>query len=426
MLVAANPVSLAPDDEFADLLDDFLASQLSPLTRSSYAGDLTIFLSWLAGRDKHPRDVSRPDIDRYRNWLAELIGPDGKPAGNGRPRYAPATIARKLSAVRAFYNYLSERRVIPGSPAAGVKGPKLRREPRGRAITDDQVRRLLAVATERGHETEAMICLLLLNGLRVSELCSADIENLHREPGGGHSLVVRGKGGKDVDVALNDRTERAVLKTVGARSQGPIFRRQDGRRLRAGAAAPASPTTARRSTACSASSPSRPGWSARATTRSTASTRIACATPSSRSCSTAACRSPRSRTRPATPPATRPACTTAPAPPGASTRPTSSTSDWASGCTDFATVLRRSCSRLPWRDRAARSTATSLCLEARYGSDHRPPECRVERHPPEHRVRQHHDRQGRVLRSRCLTSHRHTRSSPVRCRAADSGASERP
>ena len=150
--MAANPIALAPDDEFAELLDDFLASQLSPLTRSSYAGDLTIYLTWLAGRGKHPRDVSRPDIDRYRNWLAELVGPDG------RARYAPATIARKLSAVRAFYNYLSERRVIPGSPAAGVKGPKLRREPRGRAITDEQVRRLLAVASDRGHETEAMVC----------------------------------------------------------------------------------------------------------------------------------------------------------------------------------------------------------------------------------------------------------------------------
>jgi integrase len=75
----------------------------------------------------------------------------------------------------------------------------------------------------------------------VSELCAADVENLHREPGGGHSLVVRGKGGKDVDVALNERTERAVLKTVGARTQGPIFRRQDGRRVRAGSAAPRVP-----------------------------------------------------------------------------------------------------------------------------------------------------------------------------------------
>jgi site-specific recombinase XerD len=240
-VVAADPISLAPDGEFAELLDDFLAAQVSPLTRQSYAGDLAVFLTWLQGRGKHPRDVTRPDVDRYRNWLSEPIGPDGTPAANGRARYAPATVSRKLSAVRAFYGYLSERRVIRGSPAAGVKGPRLRRDPRGRAITDDQVRRLLAVAEERGPETEAMVSLLVLNGLRVSELCGADIEDLHREPGGGYSLTVRGKGGKEVDVALNARTERAVLKAVGARSQGPIFRRQDGRRVRGGSVAPRVP-----------------------------------------------------------------------------------------------------------------------------------------------------------------------------------------
>ena len=85
------------------------------------------------------------------------------------------------------------------------------------------------------------MCLLLLNGLRVSEVCRADIEDLPLEPGGGHSLLVRGKGGKEVDVALNERTERTELRTVGARSQGPIFRRQDGRRLRAGNPAPRVP-----------------------------------------------------------------------------------------------------------------------------------------------------------------------------------------
>jgi integrase/recombinase XerD len=239
--VAADPIAIAPDPELAELIDDFLAAQLSPRTRESYAGDLVIFLRWLGERGTHPREVARPDVDRYRNWLAEPIGPDGKPAANGRPRYAPATVARKLSAVRAFYTYLTERRVIQGSPAAGVKGPRLRREPRGRAITDAQVRRLLETAAARGHEAEAMVCLLALNGLRVSEVCSADVEHLRREPGGGHSLVVRGKGGKEVEVALNERTERAVLQTVGARTQGPIFRRQDGRRLRAGSPAPRVP-----------------------------------------------------------------------------------------------------------------------------------------------------------------------------------------
>jgi integrase/recombinase XerC len=239
--VAADPVALAPDPEFAAHLDDFLAAQLSPPTRESYAGDLALFLTWLRARAKHPRDASRPDIDRYRSWLGELVDADGKPAANGRPRYSSSGAARKLSAVRAFYSYLAERRMVPGSPATGVRGPRVRGEPRGRAITDEQVRRLLAVAAERGPEVEAIVCLVVLNGLRASEVCAANVEDLRRESHGGHSLAVRGKGAKEVDVALNERTKCAVLATVGARSQGPLFRRQNGRRLRAGTPAPRVP-----------------------------------------------------------------------------------------------------------------------------------------------------------------------------------------
>jgi integrase len=124
-----------------------------------------------------------------------------------------------------------------------VRGPRIRREPRGRAITDDQVRRLLAVASERGPEVEAIVCLLVLNGLRASEVCAASVEDLRREPDGGYSLAVRGRGGEEVDVALNERTGRAVLATAGERSEGPLFRRQDGRRVRAGTPAPRVPYT---------------------------------------------------------------------------------------------------------------------------------------------------------------------------------------
>lgn len=236
--MAADPLSAAPDEEVARYVDDFLEAQLAPRTREAYAGDLAIFLSWCERRRLHPLSAARPDIDRFRNWLGQPIGPDGKPALNGRPRYADATIARKLSAVRAFYTYLAERHVLPGSPAVGVKGPKISRAPRGRAITQDQIRTLLTAAAERDAQTEAIVCLLMLNGLRVSEVCRANIEDLRREAGGGHSLIVRGKGNKQSAVALNSRTERAVLTTVGGRTQGPILRRQDGRRVRAGTPAP--------------------------------------------------------------------------------------------------------------------------------------------------------------------------------------------
>ena len=67
-------------------------------------------------------------------------------------------------------------------------------------------------------------------------MCAAQIEDLRRE-GGGRSLRVRGKGGKEHWVPLNTRTERAVLAAAGGRTSGPIVRRPGDRRRRAGTVA---------------------------------------------------------------------------------------------------------------------------------------------------------------------------------------------
>ena len=47
---------------------------------------------------------ARPDVDRYRNWLAEPIGPDGKPAANGRPHVEVKVVERAY--LGEFWNYL--------------------------------------------------------------------------------------------------------------------------------------------------------------------------------------------------------------------------------------------------------------------------------------------------------------------------------
>ncbi|MCA1681293.1 MAG: site-specific integrase, partial [Actinobacteria bacterium] len=80
-----------------------------------------------------------------------------------------------------------------------------------------------------------------LSGLRVSEVCDAQIEDLRREGDGGRSLRVRGKGGIDVWVALNARTQRAVLAAAAQRPSGPIVRRPADRRRRPGSIAPLRP-----------------------------------------------------------------------------------------------------------------------------------------------------------------------------------------
>jgi integrase/recombinase XerD len=76
----------------------------------------------------------------------------------------------------------------------------------------------------------ALAVLLGLNGLRVSEACSANIEELGFERGH-RTLRIVGKGDKPALIPLVPRTARTVDLAVGERTEGPILRRQDGARL---------------------------------------------------------------------------------------------------------------------------------------------------------------------------------------------------
>ena len=76
----------------------------------------------------------------------------------------------------------------------------------------------------------ALISLLALNGLRVSEATEADIEHLGLERGH-RTLTITRKGGKVVTIPLAPRTARAIDLAIGERTGGPVFQAADGRRL---------------------------------------------------------------------------------------------------------------------------------------------------------------------------------------------------
>jgi integrase/recombinase XerD len=89
----------------------------------------------------------------------------------------------------------------------------------------------LLVAAGLGPPAEhALISLLALNGLRVSEATGADIEHLGLERGH-RTLTITRKGGKVVTIPLAPRTARAIDLAVGDRTDGAMFLATDGRRL---------------------------------------------------------------------------------------------------------------------------------------------------------------------------------------------------
>ena len=143
---------------------------------------------------------------------------------------ARATITRRLCTVAGFYRYAVEEELLEHPPAAHVRRPRLDYESHATGLDRNELGALLVAAGLGPPVEHALISLLALNGLRVSEATGADIEALGAERGH-RTLVITRKGGKVVIIPLAPRTARAIDLAIGERSDGPIFLAPDGRRL---------------------------------------------------------------------------------------------------------------------------------------------------------------------------------------------------
>jgi integrase len=138
--------------------------------------------------------------------------------------------------VTCFYRYAEQEGLIDHSPAVHVRRPRLDYESHAVGLDRNELGAMLVAAGLAGARDHALIALLALNGLRVSEAIGADIENLAIERGHRTLTVVR-KGGKTVTMPLAPRTARTVDLAVGERFEGPVLLGSDRERLDRHAAA---------------------------------------------------------------------------------------------------------------------------------------------------------------------------------------------
>jgi site-specific recombinase XerD len=209
-----------PEEE--QTLVDFLAGYRG-LTREAYQLDLRQWVMWCAERQVALFGARRADIEGFGRHL-ELLG------------RARATVARRLCTIACFYRYAEEEGLIAISPAVHVRRPRLDYESHATGLDRNEVGAMLVAAGLGSPQEHALLSLLALNGLRVSEAVGANIEQLGLERGH-RTLTILRKGGKVVTIPLAPRTARAVDLAIGERSEGPIFRTVDGTRLDRHAAA---------------------------------------------------------------------------------------------------------------------------------------------------------------------------------------------
>jgi integrase/recombinase XerD len=194
------------DERLVALYLDMLAAErgAGPNTLGAYGRDLADFTAHLAAVG---RSVASATTDDLRGYLGEL----------SRRGMRPATVARRLSALRQLYRFLYAEGQLKQNPAAVLEGPK-----RGRAVpktlTLAEVDTLLNVATKvdaaaplpvrlRAARLACIVEMLYATGLRVSELIALPASAARRDA---RVIVVRGKGNKERLVPLNDAAKNAT------------------------------------------------------------------------------------------------------------------------------------------------------------------------------------------------------------------------
>jgi integrase/recombinase XerC len=188
---------------------------LSPHTVRAYLGDVSALLHF-AVVERHCETLADVDIAVLRGWLA-----DQHRAGQAR-----TTIARRAAAARAFTAFAHRRGWLAADPGVQLGSPKVPRH-LPQVLARDQVSVLLASPTGRpgqagrDHGTAdavaaalqrrdtAIMELLYATGIRVSELCGLDVDDLDT---GRHTVRVLGKRAKERTVPVGIPAVRAVLE----------------------------------------------------------------------------------------------------------------------------------------------------------------------------------------------------------------------
>jgi site-specific recombinase XerD len=169
-------------------------------TRRAYRVDVTEFCRWLDSQGTALDDVDVRTLVEY----VGLLGSGRRPGG----RLAPATISRKLAAVRAFLRHSLGAARVPDARLAPRRGRRLPNAPRRDAVDKE-----LASLEGEGPlplRNRALVELVYSAGLRSAEAVGLDLVDVDFEQELVH--VRRGKGGKDRVVPLGEEAAHWVAR----------------------------------------------------------------------------------------------------------------------------------------------------------------------------------------------------------------------
>jgi site-specific recombinase XerD len=187
-------------------------------TREEYKRDLRHYITWCAELGLDPFNQKRAQMDLFRNWLVDNYG-------NG-------AVNRHLSVVSGLFKYaMAELEdIVFRNPAALVDRQPVSNISQATGLTFEESEQLLRGAEAYSERAAAVVHVLLLTGIRVSELVNADVEHLNEERGHKVLHIVR-KGGRRQTIVLPPSAWAALETYLDGRASGPLIVTSTDRRI---------------------------------------------------------------------------------------------------------------------------------------------------------------------------------------------------
>jgi len=204
-------------------IDRFLEhGGLSDATRRAYASDLRPFAAWLEARDLELDDV---DVRVLADWVTDL--------GRGPRRLSPATIARRLAAVRSCLRFTYGPARVPDAALAPRRVRRLPDAPKAAHV--DALLDLADGSEPLELRNRALLELLYSGGLRSAEAVALDLADVDFER---EAVHVHGKGGKERVVPLGEEAAHQLARylrdgrpVLARGAEDAVFLSARGRRL---------------------------------------------------------------------------------------------------------------------------------------------------------------------------------------------------
>lgn len=176
-------------------------------TQRAYAADVMAFRDYV---QTPLRSVKLGDLQAFQDSLADL---------------STASQARKLSAVKSLLSFGQKTGYLVLNVGAPVRLPKIKQTLAERILDEDAVLHMLAL--ERNLRNKALLRLLYLGGLRISEACGLKVRDLQVSRDSGQ-ITVFGKGGKTRVVLLKPSIWADLAMMRGNDPEAPVFRSREG------------------------------------------------------------------------------------------------------------------------------------------------------------------------------------------------------